>query len=233
MLLLTCSIISIVNGLVLDIPINFSRPNWMNNYSDSLETFFITNQNESYINGNKQHNCVVFKPSKISYDNIAFKSKCRSYLGDVNCKMPTFLPSKYCPLSGSLRQIVIYLNDTVDEALYIVAKGCYLNTGDETVEGDWYISNKKITGLENFNELQTDFLNISDPNIMKCSVLCNGFNCEGTSKIEFGLRFHSEKVEKVEIKKYDILAIASIGGGILVLVVFVVIIFFVKKFKNK
>lgn len=225
MFLLICSIISIVNGLVLDIPIKFNRPKWMNN-SDFLEIFFNTNQNESYLYGTGKYTCMTFRQTKISYDNIAFVSACDT---NIYCHMKTFIPSKYCPLSGSLRQIVIHLNDTVDEAFYIVAKGCYLNKGDKKVEGDWYISNKNKIELKNLNKLQTDFLNISNPNIMKCSVLCNAFDCQSTSKIEFGLRFHSEEGD---LKKNNNLITALIGGGILVLVVFVIIIFFVKNFKK-
>lgn len=226
MLLLIFTIISIANGLLLDIPIKFNRPKWMNN-SDSLDTFFNTNPHESYIHGTSKFTCITFKQSKISYGNIAFESKCTT---NVKCKIPTFVPPKYCPLSGSLKRIVFYLNDTLDEAFYIVAKGCYLNKGEEKVEGDWYISNKNKIDLKNLKKLQTDFLDISDPNFMKCSVLCNAIDCSGPFKIEFGLRFHSEEGEQMNYNKF---VIASIGGGILVLVVLIVIFFFVKNFKNK
>lgn len=225
MLLLFCSILTIANGIVLNIPIKFNRPNWMNN-SETLDLQSFFNTNESQINEISKLNCLNFKQTQISYDdNFRFESNC---LKGPDCNTPTVFPTKYCPLYGSVNKIIFYLqNNTFDEAFYILAEGCYFYMENRTVKGDWYLSNENSIDLENLKELQTDFIDISDSTIMKCSLLCNGFDCYSKFKIELVLRFFSEDGEFKKI------IIASAGGGLFILVVLIFIFyFFIKKFKG-
>lgn len=220
MLILFIPIITIVNGLVLDIPINFERPIWMNN-SDLFNTFFIVNPNESH--GNGKSTCITFEQTAISIGNIFFEPKCGK-----ECNIPTIVPPEYCPLSGSVSHIYVHFNDTFDESFNIVAKGCYSYKEYKKLEGVWYISNKNTIDFEYLNELPTDFLDVSDPNFLKCSVLCNAFSCfDGPGKIKLNLKFHNKEDEMK--KSNNFLIVSIIGGGILVLVV---IVFLIKNLKK-
>lgn len=214
MLILIFSIFSIVSGfnIELDVPLKFDLPKWMNN--DSLTSFF-TKANES-----SSSNCVIFKQKDIGSGNIAYTSNC---IKD-SCRMPAVVPPTFCPISGSLNRIDFYL-DNITQAIYIVAKGCYLQDKDKKIDGDWYLSNKNTIDLEGFSELKNDSVDVSSLNSMKCSELCNAYDCYGSFKIVFRLAFHTEERDST---KYKNLLITSVGAGILFFVILIVIFVFVK-----
>lgn len=224
MLLIFCTIFTIANG-VLDIPVKFNRPKWMNN-SEGLETFF--NTNESKENEINPQRCMAFNQSETSFDNFQLEATCHE---SQICRMANYVPPKYCPLHGSVTRIVFYLeNTTFDGAFFIVAEGCYFyNNKNQTVKGDWYISNKRTIDLKNLINLEKDFLNISDLSTMKCSMFCRSFDCERNYKIKLNLRFFNEEIE---LKNFNKFIIAATSGGILILVVLSFIVFFIKNLKN-
>lgn len=217
MLIIMFSILTIVNGLVLEIPIKFILPEWMNN-SDSLESFFSEKYNESYIYGTSKSTCVIFSQKESSLQSIGFETKCID-----GCRIKTLIPSEYCPLSGSVSQIVFHLDNTLADAFYIIVKGCFF---DDEQKNDvyWYISNKPIIDLEKLKIFPNVSFVISDTNFMKCSVLCSAYDCYGDFKIE--LFFFSVDESKQ-------MFIVTIGGGILCLVVLCVIAYFIKNLIKK
>lgn len=212
MFILIFSIFSIVNGfdIELDIPLKFDPPKWMNN--DSLTSFF-TKTNESQPHSST---CVIFNQESISAGTITYTSTC---IKD-SCKLPTVVPPAFCPLSGSVTRIDFHM-DNITQAISIVVKGCYLQDGDKKIDGDWYLSNKNTMEFKGFN----DSVDISSLNTMKCSELCNSYDCYSSFKYVFRLAFHTEEGD---IKNYKNLLITTVGGGVLFLVVVIIIFVFVK-----